>query len=283
MSCNKKWVKLIFNSEETVNLTEIDGFDFIQYEKYEVQGNNEVLEVKGTDGALPTLTTYDQFTINLKFRYTGVDSLDVDLFLQHLDSIMYKRTPYYMVNSITPNKKYAVLPTPKISYEFKTIRHYDINIEFTCYKGYAESLYDTDQFSLMSDNWQFESGLVPDDTISYNHKRTNFEIFNGSSDTINPRMRHRLKIYIQLNAKNGFRLVNKTTGDTFDYKKEIDINTPLTLEGGYPFLHVNTSKIRCGRSTNHGIITLAPGYNKFEIWGNASDVNIKFIFPFIYR
>ncbi len=283
MSCNKKWVKLIFNSEETVNLTEINGFDFIQYEKYEAQANNEVLEVKGTDGALPTLTTYGQFQINLKFRYTGVDSLDVDLFLQRLDSMMYSRTPYYMVHSTTPNKKYAVLPTPKISYEPITIRHYDINIEFTCYKGYAESLYDTDQFSLMSDNWQFESGLVPDDTISYNHTRTNFEIFNGSSDTINPRMRHRLKIYIQLNAKNGFRLVNKTTGDTFDYKKEIDINTPLTLEGGYPFLHVNTSKIRCGRSTNHGIITLAPGYNKFEIWGNASDVNIKFIFPFIYR
>src|SRR5699024_11360449 len=83
----------------------------------------------------------------------------------------------------------------------------------------SESLYDTDQFSLMSDNWQFESGLVPDDTISYNHTRTNFEIFNGSSDTINPRMRHRLKIYIQLNAKNGFRLVNKTTGDIFDYKR----------------------------------------------------------------
>lgn len=58
MSCNKKWAKLIFNSEETVDLSKIDGFEFIQYEKYEVQGNNELLEVKGTDGALPSLTTF---------------------------------------------------------------------------------------------------------------------------------------------------------------------------------------------------------------------------------
>ncbi|MCJ0907696.1 phage tail family protein [Mammaliicoccus sciuri] len=283
MSCNKKWVKLIFNSEETVDLSKIDGFEFIQYEKYEVQGNNELLEVKGTDGVLPSLTTFEPFPINLKFRYTGVDSLDVDLFLQHLDSLMFSREPYFLVHSITPNKKYAVLPTPKITYEYITLRHYDINIEFTCYKGYAELLYDTDQFSLMSDNWQFESGLLPDNEITYTHKRSNFEIFNGSSDTINPRMRHKLKIYMQLTANNGFRLVNKTTGDIFQYKQAIDINTPLVLEGGYPYLIVNDKYSRCGRSTNHGIITLAPGYNKFEIWGNAADVNIKFIFPFIYR
>lgn len=283
MSCNKKWVKLIFNSEETVDLSKIDGFEFIQYEKYEVQGNNELLEVKGTDGVLPSLTTFEPFPINLKFRYTGVDSLDVDLFLQHLDSLMFSREPYFLVHSITPNKKYAVLPTPKITYEFITLRHYDINIEFTCYKGYAESLYDTDQFSLMSDNWQFESGLLPDSTTAYSHKRAKFEILNGSNDIINPRMRHRLKIIIRINAPNGFELVNRTTGDIFKYTKEITTSTPLTIEGGYPFLHVNMSKIRCGRSTNHGIITLAPGINKFEIWGNVTGADVQFIFPFIYR
>lgn len=283
MSCNNKWVKLILKSEETINLTEIDGFDFIKYEKYEVEGNNEVLEVKGTDGSIPTLTTFDQFTINLKFRYTGNDSLDVDLFLQRLDSIMYKRTPYYLIHSITPNKKYAVLPTPKISYEFKTIRHYDINIEFTCYKGYSESLYDTDQFSLMSSKWQFESGLLPDDTTSYQHNRSGFQILNGSSDTINPRMRHKLKIYIRCDTKKGFKLVNNTTGDVFEYKSDLATKDRLLLDGAYPWLLRNTQNKRCGRLTNHGVITLAPGYNKFEIWGDVSNIDIKFVFPFIYR
>lgn len=283
MSCNKKWAKLIFNSEETVDLSKIDGFEFIQYEKYEVQGNNEVLEVKGTDGVLPTLTTFEQFPINLKFRYTGVDSLNVDLFLQHLDSIMFTRKPYYLVHSITPNKKYAVLPIPKITYEYKTLRHYDINIEFTCYKGYSESLYETDQFSLMSSKWQFESGLLPDETISYHHYRSNFQILNGSNDTINPRMRHKLKIYIRCNTNKGFRLINRTTGDVFEYKSNLSKNDRLLIDGAYPWLLRDTENKRCGRLTNHGIITLAPGYNKFEIWGDVSNIDIKFVFPFIYR
>ena len=259
-----------------------DNCHFLESEIVEVNTKTAEQEIAGMDGVLVGANTFGSFELTLRFYYDGVDSNDLILFTEKIKKIIHTRKPMYVVHSDLPARKYA-FNSAKVDWEKITNSDTTFSITFNVYKGYAESLYETDQFSLMSDNWQFESGLVPDDTISYNHTRTNFEIFNGSSDTINPRMRHRLKIYIQLNAKNGFRLVNKTTGDIFDYKKEIDINTPLTLEGGYPFLHVNTSKIRCGRSTNHGIITLAPGYNKFEIWGNASDVNIKFIFPFIYR
>ena len=275
-----KWAYIIDDSE----VTSISGnrCHFLESEITDVDTKTKEQEIAGGDGVLIGANNFGSFELTLKFYYDGVDDSDLILFTEKIKRIVHTRNAMYVVHSDIPGRKYA-FNSAKIEWEKITNSDMTFSIVFNCYKGYAESLYDTDQFSLMSDNWQFGSGLVPDDTISYNHTRTNFEIFNGSSDTINPRMRHRLKIYIQLNAKNGFRLVNKTTGDIFDYKKEIDINTPLTLEGGYPFLHVNTSKIRCGRSTNHGIITLAPGYNKFEIWGNTSNVNIKFIFPFIYR
>ena len=277
----KKWVKM-FDDNSTTSLTDIEGLTFLDAREDGVELKVNSVEVQGTDGVMLGPTSFGPFKLILRFFYRGSDIADYKLIKQKLRGMLFKRTPFYIVHSDMPGKKYAVYCEENAITDIGH-KYGEFEITFVVYKGYSESLYDTDQFSLMSENWQFESGLVPDDTISYNHTRTNFEIFNGSSDTINPRMRHRLKIYIQLNAKNGFRLVNKTTGDIFDYKKEIDINTPLTLEGGYPFLHVNTSKIRCGRATNHGIITLAPGYNKFEIWGNASDVNIKFIFPFIYR
>lgn len=278
-----RWLKLITNNGTVDVQEEIPGLLFLgARESLPVTITNNV-KMQGVDGELPGVINYDPFNLTVYLGFDGYDIEDVDLAEQKIRGLFNTRTRYFLVHSQMPGKKYAVDPPEIGPPEFLDATALTFEISFNVYKGYSESLYDTDQFSLMSDNWQFESGLVPDDTISYNHTRTNFEIFNGSSDKINPRMRHRLKIYIQLNAKNGFRLVNKTTGDTFDYKKEIDINTPLTLEGGYPFLYVNTSKIRCGRSTNHGIITLAPGYNKFEIWGNASDVNIKFIFPFIYR
>lgn len=277
----KKWVKMITDNG-TTDITNIDGLMYLDFKEEDVENRINLQEISGVDGGLLSSISFAPFNLILRFVYSGVDVTDYHLLKKQLRSMLYSRTPFYIVHSDMPGKKYAVYCEENAITDIGH-KYGEFEISFNVYKGYSESLYDTDQFSLMSDNWQFESGLVPDDTISYNHTRTNFEIFNGSSDTINPRMRHRLKIYIQLNAKNGFRLVNKTTGDIFDYKKEIDINTPLTLEGGYPFLHVNTSKIRCGRSTNHGIITLAPGYNKFEIWGNTSDVNIKFIFPFIYR
>ena len=277
----EKWVKM-FDDNSTTLLTDIEGLTFLDAREDDVELKVNSVEVQGTDGVMLGPTSFGPFKLILRLFYRGVDIKDYKLIKQKLRGMLFKRTPFYIVHSDMPGKKYAVYCEENAITDIGH-KYGEFEISFNVYKGYSESLYDTDQFSLMSDNWQFESGLVPDDTISYNHTRTNFEIFNGSSDTINPRMRHRLKIYIQLNAKNGFRLVNKTTGDIFDYKKEIDINTPLTLEGGYPFLHVNTSKIRCGRATNHGIITLAPGYNKFEIWGNVSDVNIKFIFPYIYR
>lgn len=283
MSCNNKWAKLILNSEETINLTEIDGFDFIKYEKHKVIGETETLKRSGVDGVIPGSITFDMFDIKLTFRYTGEDSKDVDLFLQKLDDLLFREKPYYLVHSITPNKKYAVLPTPDITPTMITIRHYDIDITFQCYKGYSESLYDTDNFNLSDGLWQFESGVLPDSTIKYEHTRQKFEILNGSSGTINPRLGHKLKIYMRIDATNGFKLINTTTGDIFEYKKALDSNDRLLLDGAYPWLLHNSEDKRCGRSTNHGVITLAPGINKFEIWGKVNKAQTKFTFPFIYR
>lgn len=277
----KKWVKM-FDDNSTTVLTDMKGLTFLDAREDGVEIRVNSIESQGTDGVMLGPASFGPFPLVLRFFYKGVDTQDYNLMKQKLRGMLFRRTPFYIVHSDIPAKKYAVYCEDNA---ITDVGHQngEFEITFIVYKGYAESLYDTDQFSLGDGNWQFESGLVPDDTISYNHTRTKFEIFNGSNDIINPRLRHKIKIYIQLDAPNGFELINRTTGDIFKYTKEITTSTPLTIEGGYPFLHVNMSKIRCGRSTNHGIITLAPGYNKFEIWGNTSNVNIKFIFPFIYR
>ncbi|RXY89704.1 phage tail protein [Salmonella sp. 3DZ2-4SM] len=280
---NDRWLKLITENGTVVVQEEIPGLLFLGARESPPVAISNNVKMQGVDGELPGIINYDPFNLTIYLGFDGYDIEDVDLAEQKIRGLFNTRTRYYVVHSQMPGKKYAVDPPDIGPPEFLDATALTFEITFTVYKGYAESLYDTDQFSLMSDNWQFESGLLPDNEITYTHKRSDFKIFNGSSDTINPRMRHKLKIYMQLNANNGFRLVNKTTGDIFQYKQAIDINTPLVIEGGYPYLIVNDKYSRCGRSTNHGIITLAPGYNKFEIWGNADDVNIKFIFPFIYR
>lgn len=276
-----KWVKVI-TEEGTFNLTENIGLMYLEFEEEDVETTTNLQEIQGVDGAIAGANTFAPFNLILRFVYIGTDTKDYHLFKSKLRGFLYRRKPFYIVHSDMPGKKYAVI-TESIEYENVYDRNGTIEVSFNVYKGYSESLYDTDQFSLGDGNWQFESGLLPDSSTSYRHNSQMFKILNGSSDTIDPRQRHRLKIIIRLNTSKGFDLVNKTTGDIFEFKSDLDINRQLTIDGGYPYMQVNDIRGRCGRLTNHGLITLAPGINKFEIWGTVTDFDIQFIFPFIYR
>lgn len=271
-----RWAYIIDES----GVTHISGNDchFLESEITEVNTKTTEQEIAGTDGVLVGANTFDSFELTLKFYFDGVDSSDLILFTEKIKKIIHTRKPMYVVHSELPARKYAF---NRASVDWEKITNSDttFSITFNVYKGYSESLYMTDQFSLGDGKWQFESGLVPDRNIKYKHTRQKFSIYNGSSDTINPRMRHQLQIWIRLKTTTGFRLVNKTTGDVFEYKGKLDTNQSFLIDGAYPYIE----KKRCGRLTNHGLITLAPGYNDFEIWGTVSNVEMQFIFPFIYR
>ncbi|MGW9905535.1 phage-related protein [Staphylococcus cohnii] len=278
---NPKEVRM-FDNDSSFVITKMEGLKFLEAIEDDVEIETNSQSIKGTDGEIPGSINFGPFNIILRFSYKGVDVKDYKLFRTKLRNLFYKRKYYYITHSDSPGKKYAVhcngCEIENLTSQFGTYE-----VSFNVYKGYSESLYDTDQFSLGNGNWQFESGLLPDNTTAYRHNKQMFEILNGSSDTIDPRQRHKLKIIIRLNTNKGFRLVNKTTGDVFEFKSDLDINRQLTIDGGYPYMQVNDVRGRCGRLTNHGLITLAPGINKFEIWGTVTDLDIQFIFPFIYR
>lgn len=278
-----RWLKLITDNGTVDVQEEIPGLLFLGARESPPATISNNIKIQGVDGELPGIINYDPFNLTIYLGFDGYDIEDVDLAEQKIRGLFNTRTRYYVVHSQMPGKKYAVDPPDIGPPEFLDATALTFEITFTVYKGYSESLYDTDQFSLMSDKWQFESGLLPDETTSYHHYRSNFQILNGSNDVIDPRMRHRLKIYIRCDTKKGFRLINKTTGDVFEYKSILSKNDRLLIDGAYPWLLKNAENKRCGRLTNHGIITLTPGYNKFEIWGDVSNIDIKFVFPFIYR
>ncbi|WP_052190967.1 distal tail protein Dit [Staphylococcus sp. ZWU0021] len=268
-----------FNDKESYYLDEvIPRIRFLDATEEDVETNVNSLEIKGTDGVMMGPSTFGPFKLILRFSYIGEDITDYKLVKTKLRNLLYQRNPYYVVHSDMPGKKYAVY-CENNAIEDLTSKFGTFEITFQVYKGYSESLYKTDQYSLMSDKWQFESGVMPDADIKYKHTRQKFSIYNGSSDTINPRMRHQLQIWIRLKTNTGFKLVNKTTGDVFEYKGKLETNQSFLIDGAYPYIE----KERCGRLTNHGLITLVPGYNDFEIWGTVSDFEIQFIFPFIYR
>ncbi|MFU1791455.1 phage tail domain-containing protein [Mammaliicoccus sciuri] len=278
MCCKKNWVKII-DGNKSINVTDNERLEFISYEIPTVNPKNEKIEIKGTDGYMPSVINFDSFPLNLTFRYTGYDSIDVNLYTQSIRSIFNRRNPYYIVHSKLPGLKYAV-DTAQISFERETIRHYKINVEFNCYKGFSESVNTTDDEFLFESNWMFDNGIPLDFTPKYQHETNQFTIWNGSTDTIDPRnLHHQLQILLNINATNGFELVNYTTGDVFKYNKSISPNIDFVLSG----IHAYRNQNKVGIDTNRGVITLAPGKNEFKIKGDVTSQKVLFKFPFIYR
>lgn len=283
----KKEVKLITN-DKTINLTEFENFMYLDYIEDDVQINTNTTEINGVDGVLTGASTFAPFELELRFMFSGIDIHDYHLFKHKLRQIIYQREPYYVWHSDMPGKKYAVLPSAT-EIEDLYSRNGEISITFTVFKGYSESLKDTSQFSLSSGDWQFEAGVLSDDEIKYTHDTTAFKIYNGSSDTINPLLRHQFKVLVNIDAPKGFKIKNKTTSkklndgtetDVFEYKKGIKKNQQLVINGVHPFINNK----RVGIDTNWQWLTLAKGFNDIEITGeNIKEVRTQWIFPFIYR
>ncbi|HDE5349160.1 TPA: phage tail family protein, partial [Staphylococcus aureus] len=234
--------------------------------------------INGVDGILPGAISFAPFSLVLRFGYDGIDVIDLNLFEHWFRSVFNRRHPYYVITSQMPGVKYAV-NTANVTSNLKDGSSTEIEVSLNVYKGYSESVNWTDSEFLFDSNWMFENGIPLDFTPKYTHTSNQFTIWNGSTDTINPRFKHDLKILINLNASGGFELVNYTTGDIFKYNKSIDKNTDFVLDGVYAYRDIN----RVGIDTNRGIITLAPGKNEFKIKGDVSDIKTTFKFPFIYR
>ena len=269
----------IINGKEKISLSE-GGCHFLESEITSVETRTTEQEIAGRDGVLIGSNTFDSFELVLKFYYEGIDNKDVLLFVEKIKKIIHARNAMYVVHSQMPGRKYA-FNSAKIG-DFETISNSDatFTITFNCFKGYSESLRDTDDMKLLQENVQFEQGLVLSEKLQYKHKTKSFKIYNGSTDVINPLMQHKLIIQMSVEAPNGFKIRNKTTGDLFEYKKKIKKSQDFMLNGVYPYV----DKKRVGVDTNYSYMTLAPGENNIVIEGDGVEkIDIKFIFNFIYR
>ncbi|MCE5011331.1 phage tail domain-containing protein [Staphylococcus warneri] len=274
-----RWLK-IETDNETIDINDVlPNFMFLDAKAAFPTTNNESTTMKGVDGELPNITTFAPFSLVVKCGFDGIDVIDATLAEQKLRNIFFKRKPYYIITSDNPCIKYAV-KNPDINPDYGDYMAVKFELTFSVYKGYSESLKSTDKFSLSSGDWQFEEGHIFDDNIKYNHSTSSFKIFNGSDDTINPILRHKFRLDINIDAPNGFTITNKTTGDVFEYTKPIKSNKTLSIQGVHPILNNK----RVGVDTNFNFLTLDPGYNDIEISGsNLGKTNTKWVFPFIYR
>lgn len=279
MTLEDRWLKII-DDNGAINVNDyISNFIFLEAKSSYPTSVEDGITIKGVDGELPSVASFSPFSLVVKFGLDGMDEKDINLMEQSLRKLFYRRKPYYVVTSDNPGKKFLV-NNPDMNPDYADFSATRFDMTFSVKKGYSESLKETDQFSLSSGDWQFEAGVLSDDEIKYKHTTTSFKIYNGSTDTINPLLRHKLKVLINLNAPKGFKIKNVTTGDVFEYKKAIKSNQRLTLDGVHPFINNK----RVGIDTNWQWLKLDEGFNDIEIIGeNISNVQTQWVFPFIYR
>lgn len=275
---NKK-VK-IFNDHFEETLTDLPHLKFLEFEEEDLDRKSNQIEVNGSDGVLQGPMNFGPFNLILRFSYKGMDYKEYRLAKEKLRQLINRRDPYFVWHSDMPGKKYAVIPEG-VSNENLTSQFGLIEVTYSVCKGYAESLKDTSEFSWTDESWQFEQGVIGSDEVKYKHNIRYFKIFNGSKDTINPLLRHKLNINCTLTAPYGFEIVNLTTNDIFEYKKPLKKRNMVSIIGVHPYINNK----RVGKDTNYDFITLAPGWNEILIRGHniSNSPKTEFIFNYIYR
>jgi len=273
-----KWVKILDDKGEMDLTQEITRLQFLDFVEDDVQITTNTQEIKGTDGVLTASSTFQPFKLILRFAYTGHDIHDYHLFKTRIRGIIYKRKAYYVMHSDFPSRRYLVVPE-SIEYEDKYGKNGEVSITFVVVNGYSESIRDTSDITFLTDYWAFEDGVVTDRDIAYEFTDKRFEIWNGSTDVIDPLMRHNLRIEITGVAPNGFTMTNYSNNTVFQYTAPFD--GTLILDGVHPTIDGN----RVGINTNFDFVQLEPGMNNIEIDGidMPGNLNVKFKFRFIYR
>lgn len=271
----------IYGNDLDFTLTDIERLRFLDFDEEGVEVSVNSQEMKGRDGVgLLGPATFGSFNLILRFFYAGTDTKDYNLLKQRLRGLLFRREPYFVVHSDMPGKKYSVYceenSIEDIGEQFGTFE-----VKFVVHKGYSESLLDTSKFSLSKANqWQVEGGHLSDSNIKYKHTDSRFQIYNGSDDVINPVLGYEMKIKMNIDAPNGFKLINHTTNTEFQYKKPIKKNQQLILDGVHPLLN----KQRVGVDTNWDWIVLDKGFNDIEVTGaGVTNTTVEFIFNFVYR
>lgn len=268
----------IFNDDFSNTLTDLKGLKFLDAKEEGVEFIPNTVETKGRDGVRIGRASFGTFKLVLRFFYRGTDTQDYKLLKHKLRGLLFRRDPFFIVHSDMPAIKYAVYCEENAITDVGT-KFGEFEVTFVVIKGFSESLKDTLDVNFLSDNWQFESGLITDQDISYRHNKKGFKIWNGSNDTIDP-LNHKLIIRIKADAPNGLSLVNHTTGDRFIYYGVLKSSQTLTLNGTHPII----GNKRVGFDSNWDWINLAEGMNNIAIEGNnITNVYTEFEFNFVYR
>ena len=214
-------------------------------------------EIEGMDGVVDLGTTEGPRRITLELYFEADEVMKYAEKRDEVFEIFASKEPFYVIDGRSPGKKWLV----KVDRPFapSQVRKYGLfQVELIAIKGRAESI----GTSIQAKTFEHLQNLPVTYTDYQDIYATKFKIYNPGQK-INPRNpNHYLKITYKGNSEN-LRIENKTTGDVWQYLGTSNLNDEIVIEG----IRSTKNGLSIFRDTNKRLITIAPGWNEFEISG----------------
>ena len=230
-------------------------------------------------GSTLTGTQVTQTTIPITFDVFAHDNFDYELQRLKVLKIFSSIEPFYVINLRTPFIRWKVVAD---AFTYPRLGNYwkakNVAINLICYEGFAESIATTLQPATVNGKVYDASLGVPFDDYQYEFKTPNFKIYNPS---VIPLLADERPVTITFkgSAPQGLTIRNKTTNQSFTYKKALTNNDSFQLVGLVPI--VNGSQNLGNDFSSRSFLDFAHGYNNMEISG-ARDFTISFETRFYY-
>ncbi|WP_089121749.1 phage tail domain-containing protein, partial [Secundilactobacillus pentosiphilus] len=205
---------------------------------------------QGMDGILHQTNTFAPFSLTITYRVHAYDNYDFQNIAFEMKQLLNQRDAYYVWTEKQPGRWYSVNKCD-LTWTRVGAAVADFTLAWNVWKGYSESRLSTlDYGNLDHDSWAFSMG-IDTDKVQYQFTSNQFRVYNGGID-IMPEMDMPLKW--SLKCTGNPVITNNTTKRSIAYTdKPMTSDQTLSMDGVYPYLNDE----HCGRSTDHGLLTLA--------------------------
>lgn len=240
--------------------------------------NHETDNVIGLTGVVDLGTSMGPREITCLYKLQSKDFIDFGMIRDEIFSTFRGREPFYLIEKRNPSKRWLVKTASTYTIP-QTHVFGDFEISFTAFSGMSESVGKTlDPQTFDAELWQIGQGLLLEDT-AYEFDTKTFEVYNAGTETVDPRNPN-MEIEIAINAavSSYIEIINKTTDETYRFTGKLTKHDTLRLTG----IRSTKNLLSVFRDTNGKLITLAPGFNEFEIKGTSSIEKIAYDFRFYY-
>lgn len=232
----------------------------------------------GNYGSTLIGTQAQQLVIPLVIDITAMDIHDYNFQLLQLRRVFRSDEDFFVINMYAPFIRWrcrAEAVTPSQNGNFW--RASDVTINLDCPSGFAESVATTqDPVDPPNNGWGFGQGFDTDQLPSYTYTTPDFVFFNVGIIPLRaddcP-----VKISFKGDAPSGFTLTNKTTGQSFELTKGVQVTDTVTILGFVPSINGQQAY----EKGNHGFLDFAVGKNELHLEG-ATNFELKFDTRFYY-